>query len=121
MEQSKKCQACRMNIPEDATRCGHCRSWQAEAGRMHRSGDRLFAGVCGGVAQHVGLDPTLVRILFAITIAMSGGLALSVYVMLWVVTPYMPNDRPPLTRWADTLADWFTPRRADVPPDRIDT
>jgi phage shock protein PspC (stress-responsive transcriptional regulator) len=70
----------------------------------------MIAGVCGSLAQHVGLDPTLVRVIFALTIVFSGGLALSVYAMLWVVTPPAPNQRAPLTRWADRLEAMFSSR-----------
>lgn len=32
--------------------------------RLHRSRtNRIIAGVCGGIAEYLGIDPTLVRIL----------------------------------------------------------
>lgn len=32
--------------------------------RLHRSRtDRILAGVCGGIAEYTGIDPTVVRIL----------------------------------------------------------
>jgi phage shock protein C len=44
--------------------------------RLYRSRtDRMIAGVCGGLAKHFGIDPTLVRLAFVILAlaGMSGG------------------------------------------------
>jgi phage shock protein C len=36
-----------------------------EVKRLYRSkDDRMIAGVCGGIAEYFGIDPTLVRLLF---------------------------------------------------------
>jgi phage shock protein C len=36
-----------------------------EVKRLYRSkDDRMVAGVCGGIAEYFGIDPTLVRLLF---------------------------------------------------------
>jgi phage shock protein PspC (stress-responsive transcriptional regulator) len=48
--------------------------------------DRVIAGVAGGVARHLGLDPTLVRVVWAISL-LFGGLGLIVYVILWIALP----------------------------------
>lgn len=48
--------------------------------------ERMIAGVCGGLAQYFSVDPTLVRLLFVI-LAVAGGAAIPVYVILWVVLP----------------------------------
>ena len=48
--------------------------------------DRMLGGVCGGLAQHFGIDPVLVRIAFVLlTIAGSTGLLL--YLLLWALVP----------------------------------
>jgi phage shock protein PspC (stress-responsive transcriptional regulator) len=48
--------------------------------------DRIIAGVAGGIARRLDVDPTLVRLGFAIA-ALFGGLGIIVYVVLALVTP----------------------------------
>jgi signal transduction histidine kinase len=45
--------------------------------------DRVIAGICGGVAAALGVDPTLVRLVFAI-LALAGGAGILLYLALWV-------------------------------------
>lgn len=47
--------------------------------------DRQIAGVCGGLAEFLNVDPALVRLLFAILIL--GGEGIFVYAFLWLVLP----------------------------------
>ena len=47
------------------------------------SDDRVIAGVCGGIAARLAVDPTLVRLVFAI-LALAGGAGILVYLALWV-------------------------------------
>ncbi len=55
--------------------------------KFYRSkSDRKIAGVCGGVANYFGMDPTLVRILWIVSIFL-GGLGLIAYVVFWLVAP----------------------------------
>jgi phage shock protein C len=54
------------------------------------STDRRIAGVAGGLASHLGVDPTLVRVGFAVSILFSGAGLLAYLVMLAVV----PSDAP---------------------------
>ncbi len=54
--------------------------------RSRRS--RMIAGVCGGIAEWSGWDPTLVRVLYVVgsifSVAFPGIL---VYLILWVIVP----------------------------------
>lgn len=52
--------------------------------------DRKFLGVCGGIANYFGFDPTIVRIIFALSTAFYGSTIL-VYLVLGVVLPKMPE------------------------------
>ena len=59
------------------------------AGKLHRSSsNRIIAGVCGGIAEWLGWNPTLVRVLYVvgsiISVAFPG---LLVYLILWIVMP----------------------------------
>ncbi len=50
---------------------------------LQRSDDhRVVAGVCGGLAERLGVDPTLVRLVFAI-LALAGGAGIALYAALW--------------------------------------
>ena len=44
--------------------------------------DRVVAGVCGGLAQTVGVDATLVRLVFAL-LALAGGAGVLLYLAFW--------------------------------------
>jgi phage shock protein C len=50
--------------------------------------NRMIAGVCGGLADWLGWDPTLVRVLYVVVSVMSAAFpGLLVYVVLWVLMP----------------------------------
>jgi signal transduction histidine kinase len=49
------------------------------------SDDRVLAGVCAGIAQTLGVDPTLVRLVFAL-LALAGGAGILLYLALWAWT-----------------------------------
>lgn len=56
-------------------------------GRLYRSAtDRVFGGVCGGLAAWLGVSPLVVRIVFML-LAMANGTGLAVYVALWLLVP----------------------------------
>ena len=48
--------------------------------------DRVIAGVCGGLARHLDVDPTLVRVLFVVA-ALLGGPGVLAYIVLWIAMP----------------------------------
>lgn len=59
--------------------------------RLYRSrSDRMIAGVAGGLAQSMRLDPSIVRIIWAILVPATGGLALIVYIVMAIVVPEEP-------------------------------
>lgn len=50
--------------------------------------DRLMAGVCGGLAEWLGWDPTVVRVAYVlISICSAAFPGIFVYLLLWVVMP----------------------------------
>lgn len=53
---------------------------------------RMIAGVCGGIAEYMNVDPTIVRLLWAlITIfPMSFPLGLLGYILAWIIVPEEP-------------------------------
>lgn len=47
---------------------------------------RMIAGVCAGLGRYLGLDPTIVRIIFVLLALFAmGGVLL--YLILWLVMP----------------------------------
>ena len=58
------------------------------SGQLRKSRDRILAGVCGGIAQWLGWDPTLVRILYVIvSVASAAFPGILVYLILWIIMP----------------------------------
>ena len=58
--------------------------------KLTKSNNRMIAGVCGGVADFLGWDPTLVRVIWALCILL-GGFGLILYIILWLVMPKAPK------------------------------
>ncbi len=56
---------------------------------LHRSRDqRMIAGVCGGIAEWLGWDVTLVRALYVVGSIFSAAFpGLIIYLVLWLVMP----------------------------------
>lgn len=49
---------------------------------------RILGGVCGGLAQWLGWNPTAVRLLYVVVSILSAGFpGALVYVILWIVMP----------------------------------
>jgi len=59
--------------------------------RLYRSTtDSHVAGVCGGIAEYLEVDPTLVRLAF-VALTLMGGPGLIIYIILWLVVPEAPE------------------------------
>jgi len=48
--------------------------------------DRHIAGVCGGLAKYLHIDPIVVRILFLIALLL-GSFGFWAYLIIWIVAP----------------------------------
>lgn len=58
--------------------------------RLYRSRrHRMIAGVCGGIAEHFGWDPSLVRLVAVVSILLPGPQFLA-YIIAWLVVPEEP-------------------------------
>jgi phage shock protein C len=58
--------------------------------RLFRSRkDKMISGVAGGIAEYFDVDPTLIRILFVVTLFL-GGSGILAYIILWIVIPEEP-------------------------------
>lgn len=60
--------------------------------RLYRSkGDRMIAGVAGGLGAYFGVDPVWFRIAFVV-LAVGGGSGVLVYLVMWIVLQPEPGD-----------------------------
>lgn len=69
--------------------------------KLYRSQtQKMIAGVCGGLAEFLGLDPTVVRLIFVL-LALGAGHGVLIYLMLWLIMPrgeaaqVPPDANPP--------------------------
>jgi phage shock protein C len=99
--------------------------------RLYRSRtDRVFTGVAAGVADRLDVDPSIVRVIWAVLMLPTGFLALLAYVVMAFVVPDEPLDvadpagLPPTVTPGEADADasrgaaaapldWRAQRRAD--------
>ncbi len=96
------CARCTRAIGDDSTYCAHCGAAQHDEGarttktrRLERSGsDRQIAGVCGGLGVYLGLDSTLVRILWIVLSIVPGAIffGLIAYLAAWLIIPEAAID-----------------------------
>jgi phage shock protein C len=56
--------------------------------KLYRSSDRRIAGVCGGIAEYLEVDPTVVRIVYLIVSILSAAFpGAIVYLILTLMMP----------------------------------
>ena len=61
--------------------------------RLYRScKDKILGGVCGGIAEYLGIDPTIVRILWIIG-TLAWGFGILLYIILWIIVPRNPYQK----------------------------
>jgi phage shock protein PspC (stress-responsive transcriptional regulator) len=49
--------------------------------------DRKIAGVCGGIAEYLEVDSTVVRLVWVILSVLSFGTGFVVYLLAWLIIP----------------------------------
>jgi len=89
------CPQCGREYKERVNFCCHCGAAMyirpaSPAKKLMRSRtDSKIAGVCGGFAEYLEMDPTLVRLLW-LMLAFFGGWGLVGYVVAWIIMPVAP-------------------------------
>jgi len=63
--------------------------------------DRVVAGVASGLGRYFNVDPTLVRVVFVLLIALTWGAAALAYPVMWFLIPEEPAHAP---AWPDRPA-----------------
>ncbi len=55
--------------------------------RLYRSRtDRFLGGVCGGIGKYLGIDPTIIRLVFLVLL-FTQGFGFLIYLILWILLP----------------------------------
>ena len=64
-----------------------------EPKKLRRSStNRMIAGVCGGIADYFGIDPTIVRVLAVLMLLPGGVPGFVPYMLLWLIVPAQPTS-----------------------------
>lgn len=64
----------------------------ANSKKLYRSRtDRKIAGVCGGIAEYLGVDVIVVRLIFVALLLVGVGPIILLYLIMWLVVPEEPQ------------------------------
>lgn len=53
--------------------------------------DKKISGVCAGIAEYFGIDPTLIRLLWAVVTLFTVGTGVLAYIICAIIIPEMPD------------------------------
>ncbi len=86
------CPFCGGDVRVEAVKCKHCSQFlvqeMTQPRRLCKSRDRVLAGVCGGLADFMGVDATLVRVLVALVSFFTAIVtALIIYIVAAIILP----------------------------------
>jgi len=64
-----------------------------EIRRLYRSGkDKILGGVCGGIAEYLGVDPVIIRLIWVISV-FAWGFGILAYIIAWIIIPRNPDHK----------------------------
>ena len=90
------CSNCSREISESSNYCSSCGTRQRERVSYKRltlsTRDSKIAGVCGGFAEYLDVDPTVVRVIWVALSVVPGGLVggILAYLLAWIIIPKAP-------------------------------
>ena len=65
-----------------------------EVKKLYRSKkDRMIAGVCGGIAEYLGIDSSIVRLLWVL-LCLLNGIGIILYIAAAIIIPEAPEEKP---------------------------
>ncbi len=67
----------------------------------------MFAGVCGGIAEYLNIDPTLVRLAFVLLTILNGA-GLLIYIIMAIIVPRNPSSEVPGTKSPPPDLSWIS-------------
>jgi phage shock protein PspC (stress-responsive transcriptional regulator) len=79
--------------------------------RLYRSRtDSVIGGVAGGVAEYLDVDPSIVRIVWAVLAIITGGIFFVLYIVMWIVVPEgVSGPRMPYQPGPGAMPGWTPP------------
>ena len=90
------CAHCGKEIADSSSYCSMCgasqRSMRPRKLLMLSLTDKKLAGVCGGLAEYLSVDPTIVRLVWVALSVVPGGLVggAVAYLLAWIIIPKPP-------------------------------
>jgi phage shock protein C len=87
---SKFCYSCGAKQPETPASAAPPRPAYTPKRFVRSTNDRKIAGVCAGVADYFDLDPTLVRVLWALATLVPGPNIIA-YIIIWIAADEGPT------------------------------
>lgn len=79
--------------------------------------NKMLGGVCGGLGDYFGFDPTLIRLVFAALILFGAGSPILLYLLMWVIIPGADSPRALLGVNDESTA--VQASSADVPNENV--
>jgi len=94
------CIQCGREIAESSNFCSLCGGRQRQR-TSHRhltlsATEKKLAGVCGGIAEYLDVDPTIVRLIWVALSVVPGGFVggAIAYFLAWIIIPKAPGFVP---------------------------
>ena len=87
------CSHCCMEIADSSNYCASCGARQRKNVSYKQlrlsATDSKIAGVCGGIAEYLDVDPTVVRLIWLVLSIVPGGIVggLVAYLVAWIIIP----------------------------------
>lgn len=67
----------------------------SETKKLYRSRSRMLGGVCAGLGEYLGIDPTVVRVVAVLAVFFTFTAAALIYLAMWLLIPEEPAPLHP--------------------------
>lgn len=101
-----------------SARGGGFKGFDTAGKRLYRSRtDRMVGGVLAGLGDYLGIDPTWLRIGYAVLAVFTGfGPAVIVYIIAMIIVPEAPKGGQPQVEWQQPVSSQTPPPPPPPPP-----